>query len=461
MLVSRWWVWVVGVMVLGLAVGQGLAREEALPRYRLEVGQELVFRQTSESSYRYSDKSYVSVTTTDWKVWVVRANKDGSWRLILRSSATSSQTVDGKKQPDRGQASHALAYCDLFPDGRVVGNDSLGYRMDPTELFPRLPADAAALKKGWEDRDEKLDSLRRYRVASDAKAESGEWAFGLVRESPLDRIYLLDSRSTCFFDREKHLPSRVESSGKQGYGVERTNAGTVKRTSIKKVESGWLESFIKEAERFFAAGNNSHRLMEQAEKDADNCKALAEKAESVLKDARAKVTLPILCEQLDEQIKQHARQAKWAVEDAERRKQVVGKPSPNWKLKDLDGKEHSLEDYRGKVIVVDFWYRGCSWCIRSMPQLNALVEDFKDQPVVLLGMNIDRKEEDARFVVDAMKLKYTTLKADGVNKEYKVQGYPTLLIIDQTGKVAEFHVGYSPTLRKDLTASIRRLIDKK
>jgi hypothetical protein len=124
-------------------------------------------------------------------VLVVRANKDGSRRVVLRSDRKSSRKVTGTKPYTLSNATTSLGYCDLFPDGRIVANDSLGYTMSPESLFPRLPADDAALKKGWKDHNERSEDLSRYRPTETAKPRPGEWAFELVRENPLDGIYLI------------------------------------------------------------------------------------------------------------------------------------------------------------------------------------------------------------------------------------------------------------------------------
>jgi thiol-disulfide isomerase/thioredoxin len=117
-----------------------------------------------------------------------------------------------------------------------------------------------------------------------------------------------------------------------------------------------------------------------------------------------------------------------------------------------------LAGYRGKVVVLDFWYRGCGWCIRAMPQLNALAEQFRGRPVAVLGMNTDREKANAQFVVDAMGLKYMTLRAEGIPEKYKVRGFPTLILIDPEGTVRDVHVGYSPTLRAELARAIEDLL---
>jgi thiol-disulfide isomerase/thioredoxin len=111
-------------------------------------------------------------------------------------------------------------------------------------------------------------------------------------------------------------------------------------------------------------------------------------------------------------------------------------------------------------VILDFWYRGCGWCIRAMPQINALADDFKGQPVAILGMNTDRVESDARLVIEKLGLKYPTLKAEGLPQKYGVQGFPTLVIIGPDGKVHDLHVGYSPTLREEVAKAVKELLPK-
>ena len=143
----------------------------------------------------------------------------------------------------------------------------------------------------------------------------------------------------------------------------------------------------------------------------------------------------------------------------------MGKPAADSELQGFDGKTHALAEYRGKVVVLDFWYRDCGWCIKAMPQLNALAERFEGRPVAVLGINEDLNEADAKFVADTMGLKYATLhikdKDKGILEKYGVQAFPTLILIDPEGTVRDVHVGYSPTLRVDLAKAIESLLPPK
>ena len=153
------------------------------------------------------------------------------------------------------------------------------------------------------------------------------------------------------------------------------------------------------------------------------------------------------------------------LEEAEEFQAVVGKPSTAWKTMDLAGNPKTLADYRGKVVLLDFWYRGCGWCIRAMPQLKQVADDFRGQDVAVLGINSDDDLADAQFVIDKLGLNYDTLKNgegdDRINMCYKIHAWPTLVMIDQTGVVRYMHAGYTPTLRQDLGERIRKLLAEK
>src|SRR5262249_51511315 len=101
------------------------------------------------------------------------------------------------------------------------------------------------------------------------------------------------------------------------------------------------------------------------------------------------------------------------------------------------------------------------WCIRAMPALEKVSEHYKDQAVVLLGMNTDQDTNDAKFVVEKLGLNYANLKAEGLPEKFKVHGFPTMIVIDREGRIRDFHIGYSSTLEQDLTRKIDHLLAEK
>src|SRR5439155_1184551 len=171
--------------------------------------------------------------------------------------------------------------------------------------------------------------------------------------------------------------------------------------------------------------------MGDIDRDPAQADALITDAKSVVEKARDQAKSEVVKSELDTILKNHQEYAKYAKEGADRFKETLNKPAADWQASDIDGKPAKLADYRGKVVVMDFWYRGCGWCMYAMPQVRKLSEDFAGKPVVVLGMNTDQDEKDARFVIDAMGLKYPTIKATGIPEKYGVQGFPTLIVIDQ------------------------------
>ena len=99
--------------------------------------------------------------------------------------------------------------------------------------------------------------------------------------------------------------------------------------------------------------------------------------------------------------------------------------------------------------------------MHAMPQVNRLAETFRDRPVAVLGMTIDEDVKDGRVVVEAMGLRYPVIQAREVPEKFGVKSYPTLIVIDQQGKIRDIHYGYSPRLFEELSERIRGLLAEK
>ncbi len=417
-----------------------------------------------KGSSMFRHQSGMHLDDQETTAWVVRRNADGSVRVVVRQgsrfTATSAlETIKSLfKKQDKPPMDYNLGYFDLFPDGRIGPDAELGYRISPASLFPRLPDDEAKVKAGWDQRDERMGEEYRY---SSLRSEPDGWVFRSERVGPENKVYGMTMDSTIHLDRKRGVTRRIDTQYTQDYGFKGKGSGSMELSGIETRDAAWLASFAPAADRYFAASKAYDQATETASKDAAKADALLADAKAALKQARDAIDHPTFREQLDRQIASHDSMAKYYADSAKRRADVMGKPAADWELKGLDGKTHDLAEYRGKVVVLDFWYRGCGWCIKAMPQLNALAEQFAGRPVAVLGMNTDRNEADAKFVVEAMGLKYATLRAEGVPEKYGVQGFPTLILIDPEGKVRDVHVGYSPTLKADLTKSIEGLLPPK
>jgi len=119
----------------------------------------------------------------------------------------------------------------------------------------------------------------------------------------------------------------------------------------------------------------------------------------------------------------------------------VGDRAPDFTLPDLDGKSVSLSDFRGHVVILDFWASWCPPCRASMPQLRDYYEKFKDRGLVLIGVSLDRSAEDARYFLedkgytDLIPLWGSVAASQGVAREYGIYGIPHTFVIDPEGVI--------------------------
>ena len=112
---------------------------------------------------------------------------------------------------------------------------------------------------------------------------------------------------------------------------------------------------------------------------------------------------------------------------------AVGKVAPNFTLKDLDGKEVSLEDYRGKIVLLNFWATWCKWCDVEMPDLQKL--DKENEDLVVLAIDVMEDKETVKKYIQKGGYDFKVLlDEDGeISKTYLVSGFPTSYFIDKDG----------------------------
>jgi len=104
----------------------------------------------------------------------------------------------------------------------------------------------------------------------------------------------------------------------------------------------------------------------------------------------------------------------------------------------IDGKKVSLDDYKGKVVLLDFWYPTCSPCLGAMPYLQALWTKYKDSGLVFFGVNgMEPQGDFVMPLVTSKKWGMVPLKSTDAwcRDTYQVLGYPSTFLIGADGRV--------------------------
>ena len=138
-----------------------------------------------------------------------------------------------------------------------------------------------------------------------------------------------------------------------------------------------------------------------------------------------------------------------------------GTPAPDWSLPTLTGDTMCLADLKGKVVLVDFFYKSCAPCSAALPILQSLHEKYKDRGVVVVGIDPyddPVKREMAEFLSNRG-ITYTVLFSDHeLSKAYHVHAFPTLFILDRDGKIVETHTGFSKEMGTELEEQLQKML---
>jgi len=135
-------------------------------------------------------------------------------------------------------------------------------------------------------------------------------------------------------------------------------------------------------------------------------------------------------------------------------------PAPAFTLQSVDGKTVSLAQYKGDVVMINFWASWCGPCRQEMPLLDDIYKQYKDMGFTLIGVNVEPDPHNANAWLKQTPVSYPVLydPKSQVSQLYQVQAMPTTVIIDRKGIVRYVHNGYLPGDENQYMNSIRALI---
>jgi thiol-disulfide isomerase/thioredoxin len=115
----------------------------------------------------------------------------------------------------------------------------------------------------------------------------------------------------------------------------------------------------------------------------------------------------------------------------------AGSVTPPLALQDLEGRAHRLEDYRGKVVLINFWATWCEPCRAEMPAMNRLRASFAGQPFAVLAVNLAESESRIRRFMEEVPLEFTVLldRDSGAARAWKARVLPVSFVLDAEGRI--------------------------
>jgi peroxiredoxin len=140
-------------------------------------------------------------------------------------------------------------------------------------------------------------------------------------------------------------------------------------------------------------------------------------------------------------------------------KEWSGGATPALVLSDTEGKGHGLADYRGKVVLVNFWATWCGPCREEMPSMEALRASLQGRPFVVLAVNVGEGARAARAFADKMSLQFPLL-LDQDTKTTKAWGariLPASFVVGPDGKIRYSYLGAIDWTHADVRSAIEGL----
>ena len=137
-------------------------------------------------------------------------------------------------------------------------------------------------------------------------------------------------------------------------------------------------------------------------------------------------------------------------------------PAPSFTLSDSDGKKISLADFRGKVVLIEFFTTWCGPCQISAPQIQEVFEQYNNKGFVALAISLDKGSGAGGAVKSFIKehgITYPVLfDDDEVSRNYEVFSIPTSFVLDKEGRIRNKHMGLIPDMSRVLSEEIDALL---
>jgi peroxiredoxin len=136
-------------------------------------------------------------------------------------------------------------------------------------------------------------------------------------------------------------------------------------------------------------------------------------------------------------------------------------PAPQFSLPARGGKTLNLAQYKGQVVMINFWATWCGPCRQEMPLLETIYKKYNKMGFTLIGVNVEPDAKAAEdWLAKTMPVSFPVLfdTKSEVSRMYEVSGMPSTVIVDRKGNVRVIHHGYKPGDENQYQDHVRKLI---
>ncbi len=139
---------------------------------------------------------------------------------------------------------------------------------------------------------------------------------------------------------------------------------------------------------------------------------------------------------------------------------VKAGPAPDFTLKSDDGSNLRLSEFRGEVVMINFWASWCAPCRQEMPLLDELYTQYQPLGFTILGVNVEEDSTKARKLLKDLPVNFPVLfdNRSEVSKLYNVVAMPSTVLVDRDGNIRYLHQGYKPGYEESYQQQVRELI---